>query len=135
MSEAMRVGEELLRALCVRDYSRVEQLLHPDVRLRGMLPGGPFERTGARETVARFAWWFGSAHRFEIHQATAGEVGDRVHLSLRCRLRPLPTDWNAGWHVVEQQMYATVVDGQVTALDLLCTGYRRTGSGRKAAAA
>lgn len=133
MGGSATAAQELLTALCARDYSRVEQLLHPEVRFRGMLPGGPFENTGARETVARFAWWFGSAHRFEVQHRAAGEVGDRVHLSIRCRLRPLPSDWNAGWHVLEQQMYGTVVGGQVTALDLLCTGFRRSENEGKAA--
>ena len=55
--------------------------------------------------------------------ATVGEVGGRLHLSWRLRVRPAPFGIGDDWHVIEQQAYADAAE-TIDSLDLLCSGFR-----------
>jgi fermentation-respiration switch protein FrsA (DUF1100 family) len=98
----------------------------PEARLRALLPLGLREWTGAEVIAGRFAGWFGDTEDFDLVEATVGEVGGRLHLHWRLRLRA--ERLGAGWFTVEQQAYAdTDEGGRIAQLDLLCTGYRPEG--------
>ncbi len=116
------VGGVFLEALANRDYDRMASTLGPTVRFRAMLPPGPMDWAGPEEVTAAFRSWFGSADEFELVDATVGEVGGRLHLSWRLRVRPAPFDIGEGWHVIEQHAYADAGD-TIDALDLLCSGF------------
>src|SRR5207237_665119 len=100
------VGGTFLEALANRDYVRMAETLATGVRFRAMLPPGPMEWQGPAEVSDTFRSWFGAADDFEVVDATVGEVGGRLHLSWRLRLRPAPFGMGEGWHVIEQQAYA-----------------------------
>ena len=117
------VGGVFLEALAARDHSQMASALSGDVRFRAMLPPGPMDRNGADEVVAVFTSWFGDAEGFELLDATVGEVGGRLHLSWRLRVRPAPFGIGDGWHVIEQQAYADAAE-TIDTLDLLCSGFR-----------
>ena len=51
-----------------------------------------------------------------------GEVGGRLHLAWRIRLRPAPFGIGDGWHVIEQHAFADA-DDAIATLDLLCSGF------------
>ena len=118
------VGGVFLEALANRDYRRMATTLGPAVRLRAMLPPGPMDWEGPDEVSGVFSSWFGDAEDFELVGATVGEVGGRLHLSWRLRLRPAPFGIGEGWHVIEQQAYADAGD-TIESLDLLCSGFQR----------
>ena len=112
-----------LEGLAAQDFARLGDALAADVRLRALLPGSFREWTGAEEVAGRFAQWFGDTGDFELIEAAAGEVGGRLQLRWRLRLRAQRL--GPGWFTVEQQAYAdTGEDGRIARLDLLCTGYR-----------
>jgi hypothetical protein len=117
------VGGVFLEALATRDYAHMASTLSDNVRFRAMLPRGPMEWSGAQEAAGVFGSWFGSADEFELIDATVGEVGGRLHLSWRVRLRPAPFGIGEGWHVIEQQAYADAAE-TIEALHLLCSGFR-----------
>lgn len=117
------VGGVFLEALTTRDYEQMAATLSADVRFRAMLPRGPMDWTGADEVAGVFTSWFGEADDFELIDATVGEIGGRLHLSWRLRVRPAPFGIGDGWHVIEQQAYADAVD-TIDTLDLLCSGFR-----------
>ena len=71
-----------------------------------MLPPGPTDLKGPEAVADAFRSWFGKADDFELVDATVGEVGGRLHLSWRLRVRPAPFGIGDGWHVIEQQAYA-----------------------------
>ena len=115
-----------LEGLAAQDFAQLGDALASDVRFRALLPRGPFEWTGAEVIASKFASWFGDTEDFELLEATVGEVGGRLHLRWRLRLRAARL--GPGWFTVEQQAYAdTDPGGRIARLDLLCTGYRPGG--------
>lgn len=120
---AWSVGGVFVEAFAHRDYRRMAATLAPDVCLRAMLPTGPKDWRGADAVAEVFRSWFGAAQDFELVDATVGEVGGRLHLSWRVRVRPAPFERGTGWHVIEQQAYVDA-DHTIRSVDLLCSGFR-----------
>jgi hypothetical protein len=116
------IGGVFLEALAERDYRRMAATLGSAVRFRAMLPPGPMDWQGPDEVARAFSSWFGEADDFELIDAAVGEVGGRLHLSWRLRLRPAPFGIGEGWHVIEQQVYADAGE-TIDSLDLLCSGF------------
>jgi hypothetical protein len=111
-----------LEGLAGQDFARLGDVLAADARLHALLPGGLQEWTGAKVIAGRFAGWFGDTEDFDLVEAIVGEVGGRLYLRWRLRLRAQRL--GPGWFIVEQQVYAdTGEGGRITRLDLLCTGY------------
>ena len=117
------VGGAFLEALANRDYAKMAATVGPTVRFRAMLPPGPMDWEGPEAVAEAFSSWFGGADDFELIDATVGEVGGRLHLSWRLRVRPAPFGIGEGWHVIEQQAYADATE-TIEALDLLCSGFQ-----------
>src|SRR5438093_11136943 len=117
------VGGVFLEALANRDYRQMASTLAPAVRFRAMLPPGPMDWEGPEDVTAVFTSWFGDAEDFELIDATVGEVGGRLHLSWRLRLRPAPFGIGEGWHLIEQPAYADAA-ATIESLDLLCSGFQ-----------
>ena len=112
-----------LEGLAAQDFAKLGGALAAGIRLRALHPAGPVEWTGAEVIAGQFDRWFGDTEDFELVEATVGEVGGRLHLHWRLRLRA--ERLGAGWFTVEQQVYADTADcGRIARLDLLCTGYR-----------
>ena len=115
-----------LEGLAAQDFAQLGGALAADACLRALLPPGFREWAGAGAIADRFAHWFGDTQDFDLIEATVGEVGGRLHLHWRLRLRA--ERLGAGWFTVEQQAYADTADGgRIARLDLLCTGYRPGG--------
>lgn len=121
------VGGIFLEALATRDYERMATTLGEDVRFRALLPPGPTQWQGSPQVAEAFRSWFGGADDFEVVDATVGEIGGRLHLSWRIRVRPAPFGIGEGWHVIEQHGYADATDA-IETLDLLCSGFRTEGA-------
>ena len=117
------VGGVFLEALAARDYRLMATTLAPTARFRAMLPPGPMDWEGPVAIADAFSSWFGPADDFEVVDATVGEVGGRLHLSWRLRVRPAPFGIGEGWHVIEQHAYADTKD-TIETLDLLCSGFQ-----------
>ncbi|HEY6276366.1 MAG TPA: hypothetical protein VIX86_08530 [Streptosporangiaceae bacterium] len=115
-----------LEGLAAQDFARLGGALAADARLRALLPPRVMEQTGAGEIAEQFARWFGDTKDFDLVDATLGEVGGRLYLRWRLRLRA--ERLGPGWFTVEQQAYADTDDsGRIARIDLLCTGYRPEG--------
>jgi hypothetical protein len=121
------LADAFLNGLAAQDFTQVGGALSADARLRALVPRGLMERTGAEEITGTLTRWFGDTEGFEPVAVTVSEVGGRLHLSWRLRLRA--GRLGAGWFTVEQQAYADTGDrGRIDQLDLLCTGYRSEGT-------
>jgi hypothetical protein len=118
--------DAFLEGLAAQDFAKLGGALAADARLRALLPSGPREWAGTEVIADRFARWFGGTEDFELVETAVGEVGGRLHLHWRLRLRA--ERLGAGWFTVEQQAYAdTDEGGRIARIDLLCTGYRPEG--------
>src|ERR1700730_18086255 len=111
-----------VEALARRDFDAVEATLSPAVRFRGLLPSGAIECQGSGAVVERLTAWFGAAEQFEVQEASAQPVADRMKGQYRFRLRPHPFVPESGWQVIEQQAFCEIANGKIVALDLLCSG-------------
>ncbi|MFY9649622.1 hypothetical protein [Trebonia sp.] len=112
-----------LQGLADQDFATLGGALAADARLRALVPRGLREWTGGEAVAGQFARWFGDTEDFELVEATLGDVGGRLQLRWRLRLRA--ERLGAGWFTVEQQAYADAgEDGRIARLDLVCTGYR-----------
>jgi hypothetical protein len=112
-----------LDGLAAQDFAQLGGALAADACLRALLPLGLWEWAGAEVIAHRFARWFGDTEDFELVEAAVSDVGGRLHLHWRLRLRA--ERLGTGWFTVEQQVYADAdADaGRIARLDLLCTGY------------
>ncbi|MFF2556446.1 nuclear transport factor 2 family protein [Nocardia sp. NPDC058058] len=108
----------LLEALTRRDFTALSACLTPDVRFRGLIPPGPFDTAGAAAAETRFRNWFGGTDAFEVLDATAGRLGDKLYLRWRVRM----IDDAGQARIAEQHVFATAGD-HIGALDLLCSGW------------
>jgi hypothetical protein len=116
------VGGLLLEALAARDFARMSDCFEPTATMRALLPPGLAECEGAVKIVESFYSWFGGAEEFEVLDGTVGDVGGRVHVAWRLRLRPTPWGDDA-WHLVEQQAYLRAGE-RIDAIDVLCSGFQ-----------
>ena len=107
-------------AVTERDFGRLAGTLAPDVRMRARVPSGPVELSGAEPAAARFARWFGDSDALELVHSGSDEVGDRLHVFFRLRVKE-PGD---PWKLVEQHLFCALDEGRITALDLVCSGFR-----------
>jgi hypothetical protein len=113
-------GANLVAALAERDFERLAGVFATDTRMRALIPPGPVEVSGAEPAAARFATWFGDAEGFELVESASYEVGDRLHVSYRLRVKR-PGD---SWKVIEQHLFCALDEGRIIALDLVCSGFR-----------
>jgi hypothetical protein len=116
---APSVGERFLAALAARDFVRLEDCFQSDVSFRALVPSGVREGIGPQVTVAWLRRWFEEADLFDMQKMNVDMVADSLHITYRIRLRK-----QGLMQVIEQQAYCVVVDGRVTVMNLLCSGFR-----------
>jgi hypothetical protein len=78
------------------------------------------EVSGAEAAAARFSAWFGDAEELELVRSGSETVGDRLEVFYRLRVKK-PGDLVK---IVEQHLLCALEDDRITALDLVCTGFR-----------
>ena len=119
-SSATDPAATLVTALADREFGRLTGTFTPDVRMRALIPPGCVELSGAESAAARFAAWFGESDALELVHAGSDEVGDRLHAFYRLRVKRLGDPWK----IVEQHLFCALNEGRITALDLVCSGFR-----------
>jgi hypothetical protein len=119
------VGGLFLEALAERDFAQMSDCFEPEATMRALLPYGPDEFQGAAQIISAFRHWFGGAEAFEVLDGSVGDIGDRLHVSWRLRVRPTPMG-DDDWHVIEQQAYLRASE-RIETLDLLCSGFMPAG--------
>jgi hypothetical protein len=118
------VAAAFLEGLSAQDFARIAATLDDDAHLTALVPSGFKQWHGTEHIGATLRRWFGDVDDFDLVDAAVGEVGQRLHLRWRVRVRAARL--GVGWFVVEQQVYAdTGSDGRIAQLFLLCSGFCR----------
>jgi SnoaL-like domain len=113
-------ARQLVEAIAARDLGRIVGTMAPDVRFRYLIPPGPGEVVGADNAAAKYFDWFGDAAALEVLDVLVKPVSDRTSARYRFLLHR-----EGEWEVVEQQTFLDVdAEGQITSIDLLCSGFR-----------
>lgn len=123
MDEA--IGERFARALAAKDRPALVDVLAPDVDFRGLTPGRAWEAASAAvlvDDVLLGAWFDGGDRIDGLEDVEHGSVADRERVAYRLRVTN-----GGGTFLVEQQAYFAVVDGRISWLRVLCSGFRPVG--------
>jgi hypothetical protein len=121
MGELHTPGAEFVRALAVKDYGRIRELLDPQVDFRGMTPNRFWEASDPEGVVgAILNNWFEEEDEIESLESLESEsFADRERVGYRFRVRNPD-----GRFLVDQQAYLSVEDGHIVWMRVLCSGYR-----------
>lgn len=117
-------AETLLDAMCARDFDRVVACLDPEVMMRAVLPPRFLEASGRDEVTSWFRKWFESAETFGELDRSATTVAGRSRITWRFEVSPHPGNGDPARQVIEQTLFCDERDGSITAIDLLCSGFR-----------
>ena len=122
------VADVFLAHLAAGDFARFATVFDADVSFSALLPDGLHEWTGPEGVTAAFVRWFGRVDEFEILEASIGQVGPRLQLNWRARVRGGP--FGAERFVVEQHLYADRgPTGLIQSMSMLCSGFAKEDSG------
>ena len=114
----------LVEAVTTRDFAALERLLAPNVWFRVLLPRRIEEGHSADLAIGAIRRWFGGAAAFRVLGSQRHTMAGREFVGWRILLKP---DWEPEtWHEIEQSGYCRVKDGQISRLDLICTGFYPT---------
>jgi TusA-related sulfurtransferase len=114
-----KIGQAYLAALAERDFERIEKLLHPHLRFRGLVPHTTREGASAEEALSWYRRWFGDAEDFTLTQCSTGQVVDRLSIAYQAHIRS-----QDGWQIVAQHLYCIVEQELIVDIALLCSGFR-----------
>lgn len=114
--------ERMVEAIQSADRAALEDLFTEDVSLRALLPRRDVQLTGAAEAAALMAGWFADSTDRACVAYDATVVGDTWRVSYRFTVREAGADL-----VVEQHAYCRFTNGRISAIRLLCSGFRPDG--------
>jgi len=113
------VGTRLVEAIAAQDEVALAACFASTASFRALTPPGLRERSGAAETAALIAAWFADSTELSLVEYGTHEIGDRLQLAYR-----FEGVEEGEPYVVEQQLYATLAEGVLETVDLVCSGFR-----------
>ena len=119
VDDRLSVARSLVTAIAARSYKEIFSAFSADARFRYLIPPGPGEVAGAADVAAKYLEWFGDADSLDVERTLVEPLADRVSVLYRFRLHEAERE-----EVIEQQVFLDVDGPQITAVDLLCSGFR-----------
>jgi len=121
--ERVCAPDRFVEAVAASDLHGIVAALAPDARFRYLIPPGPGEIVGAAAVAAKYLQWFGEADALRVQSVLVEPLADRISVRYRFLLHE-----QEGWEVIEQQTFLDMDEElRITAIDLLCSGFRPTG--------
>lgn len=117
------LGRRFIDSVFARDWVGLQGYLAPTVEFRALVPNetDPFrDWKGPGDTVAQLQRWFDDSDVLEIERRSVDDVADKTHVTYRIHGH----NDDDGWYRIEQQAYLVVDRGQITRIDLVCSGFR-----------
>jgi hypothetical protein len=110
MPETATLGVEFAHALAAKDFSRVLDLLHPEIDFPGLSPNRFWEASGADAVIsAVLRHWFEDSDEIETLECfDSDSFADRERVGYRFSVNNPD-----GRFLVEQQAYLTARDGRI----------------------
>jgi hypothetical protein len=121
MLETATLGAEFARALAIKDYGRVVDLLHPEVDFRALTPNRVWEASDADAVISGVLqeWFEDSDEILALESLECDTVADRERVGYRFSVRNPD-----GRFLVEQQAYLAARDGRIGWMRVVCSGFR-----------
>lgn len=115
------IAADFAHAIAAGDRGPLLRMLAPQVEFRALTPSRAWAIDSAEEAVdTMLGTWFGGGRRIDsVASVETDVVADVVRVGYRFNATT-----STGRAVVEQQAYVAVVDGIITALRIVCSGYR-----------
>jgi hypothetical protein len=121
MTESPALGAEFARALAAKDFSRLSELMHPEIDFRGMTPKRIWEASDPDMVVsAVLRQWFEESDEIETLETIETDAFADVE-RVGYRFSGRNPD---GPFVVEQQAYLSERDGRIGWMRVVCSGFR-----------
>lgn len=119
--ETATIGTEFASALAAKDFERIRGLLGSELDFKGLTPRRNWEAGNPEEVISGvLRQWFEDSDEIEaVERLEADAFADRERVGYRFRVRN-----PEGVFLVEQQVYLSVSEGQVTWMRVLCSGFR-----------
>lgn len=119
--QAETLGTEFARALAVKDFERLSELLHPEVDFRGLTPSRSWEAgdAGAVLTAILAQWFEDSDDILALEHLESSAFADRARVGYRFRVRN-----PEGFFEVEQQAYLAAREDRIGWMRVVCSGFR-----------
>jgi hypothetical protein len=118
--DADATAARFFAALERRDFAAIAECFAEDARFAALTPKQLREQHGRDEAAARYESWFSGLERFELLEAEAVTITDRLRLRYRVRGRHP----EHGWWVNEHTGYAVIREGLIGTMTLTCSGFR-----------
>jgi len=115
---------QMIDAVQTGDRAALEGVFAEDVRLRASLPQGDVQRFSRVEVAALILGWFADLPGIAREHDVVDLVGDVWHVGYRFTWCEADAD-----RVVEQHAYCTLVDGLITSMRVVCSGFQTIGAG------
>ena len=115
------LGKAFAEALARKDVAGVAAVLDPEIDFRGLTPSRSWEASGADAVLELvLSQWFEYSDEIEeVASLDTDAFADLQRVAYRFHVRNPD-----GSFVVEQQVYYTERDGQITWMRVLCSGFR-----------
>jgi hypothetical protein len=121
MSPLTTLGGEFARALAVKDFGRIVDLMHPEIDFRALTPNRNWAARSADAVISEvLREWFEEADEIEsLEWLETDRFADRERVGYRFSVRN-----PEGLFLVEQQAYLSAREGRIGWMRVLCSGYR-----------
>jgi hypothetical protein len=121
MERTTTLGTEFARALAVKDFDRISELIHPEIDFRGLTPQRNWEAGDSGAVISEvLRQWFEDSDDIEsLESLETDSFADRERVGYRFSVRNPD-----GLFVVEQQAYLTERDGRIGWMRVVCSGFR-----------
>lgn len=121
MPEQSTLGGDFARALAAKDFSRIRELVHPEIDFRGLTPNRNWEASDAESLISGVLQeWFEESDEVDgLEKLECDAFADRERVGYRFGVHNPD-----GRFLVEQQAYLAPRDGRIGWMRVVCSGYR-----------
>lgn len=120
MTDPTDVARRLLDAIVARNYDAISDCFVAGTSFDVLTPHRLRRHASAAEVAERYRYWLEPLEMFQVLEADATVVADRVRVRYRFRGR----DPEKGWQLNEHTGYAAIEGGGIVSMTLTCAGFR-----------